>query len=123
MPPVLKRPMFRQILPIFTLILGSAFLMAAGGINGLILPLRGSAEGFSAFSLGMLGTGWAIGYVLSGGGDAGRTCALVQRDGRGRRYFGVVVAADHSSSRLDSIAGAGRIQLCRRRYDRGKLDE
>ena len=64
MPPVLKRPMFRQILPIFTLILGSAFLMAAGGINGLILPLRGSAEGFSAFSLGMLGTGWAIGYVL-----------------------------------------------------------
>lgn len=38
--------------------------MAAGGINGLILPLRGTAEGFSAFSLGMLGTGWAVGYVL-----------------------------------------------------------
>ncbi|WP_306262448.1 MFS transporter [Pararhizobium sp. IMCC21322] len=56
--------MFKQIIPISALILGSAFLMAAGGINGLILPLRGSAEGFSAFSLGMLGTGWAVGYVL-----------------------------------------------------------
>lgn len=62
--PVLKHAMFRQIIPISALILGSAFLMIAGGINGLILPLRGSIEGFSAFSLGMLGTGWAIGYVL-----------------------------------------------------------
>lgn len=64
MEPVLQRAMFGQIRPILTLILGSAFLMAAGGINGLILPLRGTAEGFSAFSLGMLGTGWAVGYVL-----------------------------------------------------------
>ncbi|MEZ5872864.1 MAG: MFS transporter [Nitratireductor sp.] len=37
--------------------------MIAGGLNGLILPLRGSAEGFSSFSLGLLGTGWAIGYI------------------------------------------------------------
>ncbi|MBV0910885.1 MFS transporter [Anianabacter salinae] len=55
--------MVRQILPIGALLLGSAFLLFAGGINGLILPVRGSAEGFSAFSLGLLGTGWAIGYV------------------------------------------------------------
>jgi len=45
------------------LLLGSAALMFAGGINGLILPLRGTAEGFSSFSLGLLGTGWALGYV------------------------------------------------------------
>ena len=43
--------------------LGSAFLLFAGGINGLILPLRGAYEGFGAFSLGLLGTGYAIGYV------------------------------------------------------------
>lgn len=55
--------MFRQILPISALLLGTAFLLFAGGINGLILPVRGSAEGFSAFSLGLLGTSWAIGYV------------------------------------------------------------
>jgi len=55
--------MLRQILPISAILLGSAFLLFAGGINSLILPVRGSAEGFSALSLGLLGTGWAIGYV------------------------------------------------------------
>ncbi len=38
-------------------------LLFAGGVHGLILPVRGSAEGFTAASLGLLGTGWAIGYV------------------------------------------------------------
>lgn len=55
--------MVRTILPISALLLGSFFLLFAGGIHGLILPVRGNAEGFSALSLGLLGTGWAIGYV------------------------------------------------------------
>ena len=55
--------MIRQLLPISALLLSAAFLFFAGGINGLILPVRGNQEGFSAFSLGLLGTGWAIGYV------------------------------------------------------------
>lgn len=55
--------MLRQLAPIAALLLGSAFLLFAGGINGLVLPVRGSAEGFSALSLGLLGTGWSIGYV------------------------------------------------------------
>lgn len=54
----------RQFLPISALLFGSALLIFAGGINALILPIRGSAEGFSAASLGLLGTGWAVGYVL-----------------------------------------------------------
>ena len=48
---------------VYPLILGSALLMFAGGVNGLILPVRGSHEGFSAFALGLLGTGWALGYM------------------------------------------------------------
>lgn len=55
--------MIQQLLPIGALLLGSAFLLFAGGINALILPVRGAAEGFSALSLGLLGTGWAIGYI------------------------------------------------------------
>ncbi len=55
--------MIRQFLPVSALLLGSAFLLFAGGINGLILPVRGTIEGFSAISLGLLGTGWAVGYV------------------------------------------------------------
>ncbi|MGE3247124.1 MAG: MFS transporter [Beijerinckiaceae bacterium] len=52
-----------RLLPILALVSGSGFLMFAGGINGLILPLRGSIEGFSSISLGLLGAAWAVGYV------------------------------------------------------------
>jgi MFS family permease len=55
--------MLRQLLPVSALVLGSALLLFAGGMHGLILPVRGSIEGFSAGALGLLGTGWAIGYV------------------------------------------------------------
>lgn len=44
--------------------MGYAFLMFAGGLNSLIIPIRGNSEGFSAFSLGLLGTSWAIGFIL-----------------------------------------------------------
>ena len=54
----------KQFLPVSTLLLGSALLLFAGGMNGLILPIRGTQEGFDAAALGLLGTGWAIGYVL-----------------------------------------------------------
>lgn len=54
----------KHFLPISALLLGSAILLFAGGINALILPIRGTIEGFDAASLGFLGTGWAIGYVL-----------------------------------------------------------
>ncbi len=56
--------MIRQLVPVSALLFGSALLLFAGGMHGLVLPVRGSAEGFSASSLGLLGTGWAIGYVL-----------------------------------------------------------
>jgi MFS family permease len=49
--------------PIFSLLRGTAFLLAASGLHGLLLPLRGQAEGFSTTSLGLLGTAWAGGFV------------------------------------------------------------
>ena len=52
--------MSARIAPIAALLLGTAFLLAGSGLHGLLLPLRGQAEGFSAFSLGLLGTGWAV---------------------------------------------------------------
>ncbi len=74
--------MVRQIFPISALLLGSFFLLFAGGINSLILPLRGSSEGFSSLSLGLLGTGWAIGYVSG----CLFTARLVQRVGHIRSF-------------------------------------
>jgi MFS family permease len=67
--------------------MGSAFLLFAGGVNSLILPVRGEAEGFTATSLGLLGTGWAIGYVAG----CLRTPALVARVGH-IRAFGAMCA-------------------------------
>lgn len=77
----------RRILPISALLLGSAFLLFAGGMNGLILPVRGAAEGFSSLSLGLLGTGWAVGYVSG----CLVTPGLVSRVGH-IRSFGVMCA-------------------------------
>lgn len=79
--------MVRQILPISALLLGSALLLFAGGMNALILPIRGTQEGFGASALGLLGAGWAVGYVLG--------CLLMARM-VGRvghiRSFGVMAA-------------------------------
>jgi MFS family permease len=72
----------RSILPISALLLGSFFLLFAGGIHGLILPVRGTYEGFSAFKLGLLGTGWAVGYVLG----CFYTARLVARVGHIRSF-------------------------------------
>ncbi|MGR3513591.1 MAG: MFS transporter [Paracoccaceae bacterium] len=79
--------MVTQILPLAALLAGSGFLLFAGGVNGLILPIRGEIEGFSATSLGLLGTGWAIGYVAG----CLRTPIIVARVGH-VRAFGVFCA-------------------------------
>src|SRR5690606_18102712 len=52
-----------QIIKIFALLLSSALLMIAGGMHGLILPVRGSEEGFSLLALGLIGTGWSVGFI------------------------------------------------------------
>ncbi|QDC01489.1 MFS transporter [Mesorhizobium sp. 8] len=49
--------------PILSLLRGTAFLLAASGLHGLLLPLRGQVEGFSTAALGLMGTAWASGFV------------------------------------------------------------
>ncbi len=74
--------LLRQLVPVSALLTGSACLLFAGGINGLILPIRGGQEGFSAISLGLLGTGWAVGYVAG----CILTAGLVARVGHIRSF-------------------------------------
>ncbi len=57
--------MYRSILPVLSLLLGTLFLLIASGMQGMIMPLRGQWEGFSVSELGLLGTGWAAGFVVS----------------------------------------------------------
>lgn len=54
----------KQFRPLAALMVGYACLMLAGGMNSLIIPIRGGQEGFSTLSLGLLGTSWAMGFIL-----------------------------------------------------------
>jgi MFS family permease len=53
-----------QIVPILALLFSTAFLLAGNGLHSLLLPIRGSLEDFSTNQLGLVGTGWATGFVV-----------------------------------------------------------
>jgi MFS family permease len=50
-------------LKIYALFIGSALLMFGGGLQGLLLSVRGAEEGFPLYALGLIGTGWSVGFV------------------------------------------------------------
>jgi MFS family permease len=54
----------RQIVPVLALLSSTALLLAANGMHSLLLPLRGAAEGFTTAEIGLIGSGWAIGFIL-----------------------------------------------------------
>lgn len=56
--------MTRNLLPVAALLLGTLFLFLGNGLHSLLLPMRGTTEGYSATLLGLLGTSWASGFVL-----------------------------------------------------------
>ena len=49
--------------PIASLLLAVAFLLAGNGLQFTLLPLRGHAEDFSAFAIGVIGSAYYIGFV------------------------------------------------------------
>ena len=63
--------MVRQIFPILALLGGMVFLMSGSGLQGILVPVRGQIDGFSAFQLGWIGTGYAIGFTIG--------CLLIPR--------------------------------------------
>jgi MFS family permease len=70
------------LITVASLLLGSAFLLMANGLHGLLLPVRGGSEGFTVAELGLLGTSWATGFIIG--------ClvipAVVRRVGHVRSY-------------------------------------
>jgi MFS family permease len=55
--------MRRNLVPVFALLLGTLFLFLGSGLHSLLLPLRGTEEGYSTTVLGLLGTSWSGGFV------------------------------------------------------------
>lgn len=51
------------IIKINALLFGSALLMFGGGLQGLLLAVRGAHEGFPVYALGLIGTGWSVGFI------------------------------------------------------------
>ncbi|OJF94539.1 MFS transporter [Pararhizobium antarcticum] len=74
----------KNLLPVAALLLGTLFLFLGNGLHSLLLPVRGTTEGYSTTLLGLLGTSWASGFVLG--------CVLapkvVQRIGHVRAFSG-----------------------------------
>lgn len=70
------------VVKIYALFIGSALLMFGGGLQGLLLSVRGAEEQFSLLALGLIGTGWSVGFV------AGSIAVpmLVQRVGHIRAF-------------------------------------
>jgi hypothetical protein len=55
--------MATSLRPIVSLLIGVALLLAGAGLQVTLLPLRGSAEGFSTFALGVIGSAYYVGFV------------------------------------------------------------
>ena len=55
--------MRKNLRPIASILLGVAFLLAGNGLQFTLLPLRGHAEGFSAFEIGGIGSAYYAGFV------------------------------------------------------------
>ena len=53
-----------DIRPLIPLLLTAGILIGGNGLQGTFIALRGIEEGFSTFVIGMVGTGYFIGFVL-----------------------------------------------------------
>ena len=71
-----------SVIKIYALFIGSALLLFGGGLQGLLLSVRGAQEHFSLLALGLIGTGWSVGFI------AGSVTVpmLVQRVGHIRAF-------------------------------------
>ena len=55
--------MLSTVVPISSLLLGMAVLLAGSGLMGTLLGLRGGLEGYTGFTLGVIMSGFYIGYI------------------------------------------------------------
>ncbi|TCL69771.1 MFS transporter [Rhizobium sp. BK251] len=78
--------MRRNLLSVLALLFGTLFLFMGNGLHGLLLPVRGTAEGYDTTTLGLLGTSWATGFVIG----CLMAPKLVRRIGHVRAFSGFI---------------------------------
>lgn len=52
------------IKPVTALLMSAAIILAANGLEGVLLPLRGAIEGFSAIEIGLIGSAYFAGLTI-----------------------------------------------------------
>ncbi len=53
-----------HLLPIAALLTSTFFLMAGAGLMGILLPVRGSIEGWTSYEIGAFGTSYALAFTF-----------------------------------------------------------
>ena len=81
--------MIRSLAPVSPLLLGVAILLTGQGLQGTLLPVRAGLEGFSTFSIGLMGGVYFLGFTLG----CLRGVALVRRVGYVRTFAAMTAAA------------------------------
>ena len=56
--------MRQNLISVLALLTGTLFLYLGNGLHSLLMPMRGTFEGYSETVLGFFGTSWASGFVL-----------------------------------------------------------
>lgn len=57
-------PLSAVIGGVFALLASTAALLMGNGLQGTLIPVRGNIEAFASFEIGLLGTGYYIGFTL-----------------------------------------------------------
>lgn len=79
----------KTIAPVMALLLGVALLHTGSGLQGVLLPIRGSLENFSSLDLGILGALYYVGFT----GGCVLSSAFVARVGHIRAYLALISVA------------------------------
>lgn len=56
--------MIRAIAPVAALLIGVAILLTGQGLQGTLLPVRATLEGFSAYTVGIIGAAYFLGFTF-----------------------------------------------------------
>lgn len=83
----------KVLFSVAALLASVAFLLMGHGLQQTLLPLRGSIEGFSAFSVGLLGSSYFGGYVIG----CVLTPRVVMKAGHVRTFAALVAIASSAS--------------------------
>lgn len=52
-----------EVVRVSALVFGMALLMFAGGLQALLIAVRGTQEGFSLTAMGLIGASWSVGFI------------------------------------------------------------